>query len=122
DTLTLDILDNCLLAMSLAYAVLLLCVMAASIRDLQGVEISVLDISLNRPLCVQFQFANTFPSQWDQNNRAWKFFFNNFEVGPSNEYEVSVQHLPRNRENSQENRLEQRFMTPGKAHYLTEKS
>ncbi|XP_072001015.1 interleukin-17 receptor A isoform X2 [Engystomops pustulosus] len=84
----------------------------SSIRDLQGVEISVLDISLNRPLCVQFQFANTFPSQWDQNNRAWKFYFNNFEVGPGKEYEVSVQHLPRNREKSQENRLEQRVMTP----------
>ncbi|XP_075711812.1 interleukin-17 receptor A [Rhinoderma darwinii] len=82
----------------------------SGILKLQGAEISVLELSTSLPRCVQFQFGNTFPKQRDQNNQAWKFFYNNFEVNPGNKYHISVQHLPKE---GTENRRDQEFTAPG---------
>ncbi|KAM4035685.1 interleukin-17 receptor A [Anomaloglossus baeobatrachus] len=82
----------------------------SSIQSLQGAEISVLEVSSGRSQCVLFKFGNRFPSQRDQNNNAWKFFYNLFEVFPGNDYLVSVQHLPKE---SDVNRKEQTFKAPG---------
>ncbi|XP_073400230.1 interleukin-17 receptor A isoform X2 [Dendrobates tinctorius] len=84
----------------------------SSIQILQGAEISVLDFSSGRTRCVQFQFNNRFDSQRDHQQQEWKFFYDKFEVFPGNEYLVSVQHLPKERDGSL-NRREQRFTAPG---------
>ncbi|XP_056425921.1 LOW QUALITY PROTEIN: interleukin-17 receptor A [Hyla sarda] len=82
----------------------------SSILNLQGAEISVLELGSNRIRCVQFQFGNQFPRQRDQNNQPWKFFYNRFEVNPGNEYQISVQHLPKQED---VNRRELEFTVPG---------
>ncbi|KAG8438799.1 hypothetical protein GDO86_005116 [Hymenochirus boettgeri] len=53
-----------------------------------------MQISTNQHLCVQLQFENQFPRQSMSNKEPWRFYFNNFEVEPSQRYEVTVQHLP----------------------------
>ncbi|KAM4676321.1 interleukin-17 receptor A-like [Discoglossus pictus] len=65
----------------------------SSIQGLQGVEVSVFKKNLSRQLCVQFRFGE-FPSQLNLNDEPWEFFYNNFEVGPGNSYQIIVQHLP----------------------------
>ncbi|XP_069821076.1 interleukin-17 receptor A [Dendropsophus ebraccatus] len=81
----------------------------ASIQYLQGAEVSVLELATSRTRCVQFQFGNPFPGQRDHNNQPWKFFYNLFEVNPGNQYQISVQHLPKQK---QENRIAQEFTVP----------
>ncbi|KAM5171917.1 interleukin-17 receptor A [Mantella aurantiaca] len=67
----------------------------SSILFLQGVEISILELSTQANLCVQFQFNIQFPSQYNPNKQPWQFYYNNFEVIPGNTYYVTVQHLPK---------------------------
>ncbi|CAI9543998.1 unnamed protein product [Staurois parvus] len=67
----------------------------ASILELQGVEITVVERSTQVTRCIQYQFNNTFPSQRNPNGQPWQFYYNNFEVIPGHTYIVTVQHLPR---------------------------
>ncbi|KAM8971849.1 interleukin-17 receptor A [Pelodytes ibericus] len=67
----------------------------SSILNLQGVEVSVLHLSTNQQVCVQFHFGNVFPNPRNSENKPWKFSFNNFEVAHSDKYHVTVQNLPR---------------------------
>uniref|UniRef100_A0A8C5N444 SEFIR domain-containing protein n=1 Tax=Leptobrachium leishanense TaxID=445787 RepID=A0A8C5N444_9ANUR len=67
----------------------------SSILQLQGVEVSVLELSTSKQMCVQFHFENTFPSQVNSENKPWQFVFNNFEVDHREQYHVTVQNLPR---------------------------
>ncbi|XP_018417589.1 PREDICTED: interleukin-17 receptor A-like [Nanorana parkeri] len=67
----------------------------SSIKELQGVEISVLEVSTNVERCIQFQFNSHFTKQAHLNGQPWQFYSNNFEVNPGQEYHVTVQHLPK---------------------------
>ncbi|XP_053574832.1 interleukin-17 receptor A [Bombina bombina] len=84
----------------------------ASILQLQGVEVSILQLSNNYGLCVQFQFGNTFPDQVNKDQKEWQFFYNNFEVEPGQTYHVRVQHLPMHKYEA-ENRKELNISVPG---------
>uniref|UniRef100_G1KY25 Interleukin 17 receptor A n=1 Tax=Anolis carolinensis TaxID=28377 RepID=G1KY25_ANOCA len=67
----------------------------ASIRFLRGVELTVLQVSSNQQVCVQFDFQNDLLSQVSPSSgRPWNFSFNQFEVQPGQAYHVTVQHLP----------------------------
>ncbi|XP_053321009.1 interleukin-17 receptor A [Spea bombifrons] len=67
----------------------------SSIRNLQGVEVEVIQISTSRQNCVQFHFLEQFPKQVNFENKPWRFSFKDFEVEHSQTYLVSVQNLPR---------------------------
>ncbi|KAH0617079.1 hypothetical protein JD844_028713 [Phrynosoma platyrhinos] len=67
----------------------------ASIQYLKGVELTVLQVSSNQQVCVQFDFQNNLLFQVSPNGGGrWNFSFNQFEVQPGQVYQVTVQHLP----------------------------
>ncbi|XP_042325901.1 interleukin-17 receptor A [Sceloporus undulatus] len=67
----------------------------ASIQYLRGVELTVLQVSSNQQVCVQFDFQNNLLFQVSPNGGGrWNFSFNQFEVQPGQVYQVTVQHLP----------------------------
>ncbi|XP_074051066.1 interleukin-17 receptor A [Macrotis lagotis] len=66
-----------------------------SILFLQGAELSVLQTSTNEHLCVEFKFLNKLQQQLGPDLKRWHFTFKNFVVEPGQEYEITVQHLPK---------------------------
>ncbi|XP_075066816.1 interleukin-17 receptor A [Mixophyes fleayi] len=66
----------------------------ASIKTLQGAEISILEAGTSTTRCVQFHFGNEFPGQLNENGQQWQFSYNKFQVEPG-EYHVTIQHLPK---------------------------
>lgn len=66
-----------------------------SILFLQGAELSVLQMSTNEHLCVDFIFLNRLEQQLAPDFKRWHFTFNNFVVEPGQEYEITVHHLPK---------------------------
>ncbi|KAF6084132.1 interleukin 17 receptor A [Phyllostomus discolor] len=63
----------------------------ASILSLEGVELSVLQLTTNERLCVKFEFL----SKLQHHRKPWRFAFSHFVVEPGREYEVTVHHLPK---------------------------
>ncbi|XP_020644738.3 interleukin-17 receptor A isoform X1 [Pogona vitticeps] len=68
----------------------------ASIQYLRGAELTVLQVSTNRQLCVQFDFQDSLSFQvHPKDGGRWHFSFNQFQVQPGQMYNVTVHHLPK---------------------------
>ncbi|XP_030069979.1 interleukin-17 receptor A [Microcaecilia unicolor] len=67
----------------------------ASVLVQQGAELSVLQVSSNIQICVQFDFVNNLNSQHNPDGGPWSFMFDRFVVEPGKTYDVTVHHLPK---------------------------
>ncbi|XP_037702845.1 interleukin-17 receptor A [Choloepus didactylus] len=80
----------------------------ASILYLEGVELSVLQLSTNEALCVKFVFL----SKLEHHHKRWRFTFSHFVVEPGQKYEVTVHHLPKPIPNGDPNHQSRSFFVP----------
>ncbi|XP_043824588.1 interleukin-17 receptor A [Dromiciops gliroides] len=83
-----------------------------SILFLQGAELSVLQMSTNEHLCVEFKFLNRLQQQLRPDLNRWHFTFSNFVVEPGQEYEITVHHLPKQIPNGDPNHESVPFQVP----------
>ncbi|XP_072506255.1 interleukin-17 receptor A [Notamacropus eugenii] len=83
-----------------------------SILFLQGAELSLLQMSTNEHLCVEFTFLNRLQQQLRPDLERWQFTFNNFVVEPGQEYEITVHHLPKPMPNGDPNHKSVPFQVP----------
>uniref|UniRef100_A0A8C5JXF9 Interleukin-17 receptor A n=1 Tax=Jaculus jaculus TaxID=51337 RepID=A0A8C5JXF9_JACJA len=80
----------------------------ASILYLEGAELSILQLSTNERLCVQFEFL----SKLTHHHKRWRFTFSHFVVDPGQEYEVTVHHLPKPIPDGDPNHQSRNFLVP----------
>uniref|UniRef100_A0A8D2DQ92 Interleukin-17 receptor A n=1 Tax=Sciurus vulgaris TaxID=55149 RepID=A0A8D2DQ92_SCIVU len=80
----------------------------ASILYLEGAELSVLQLNTNERLCVELEFL----SQLNHHHKRWRFAFSHFVVEPSQEYEVTVHHLPKTIPDGDPNHLSKKLFVP----------
>ncbi|XP_077196197.1 interleukin-17 receptor A [Paroedura picta] len=86
----------------------------SSIQVLQGAEVSVLQVSSNQLVCVQFNFQNNLVQQVKPDDRRpWSFSFNRFVVQPGQRYQVTVHHLPKLSTDGNQNCRNRSYTVPG---------
>uniref|UniRef100_H3B9K7 SEFIR domain-containing protein n=1 Tax=Latimeria chalumnae TaxID=7897 RepID=H3B9K7_LATCH len=67
----------------------------ASIRYIQGMEVSVLNYATNERYCIQYDLLNGIQSQVRPNGSKWQFSFERFVAEPGQKYRVTVNNLPK---------------------------
>ncbi|XP_075839041.1 interleukin-17 receptor A isoform X2 [Microtus pennsylvanicus] len=80
----------------------------ASVLFLKGAELSVLQLSTNERLCIEFEFLDSLMNH----RNPWRFSFSHFVVDPGQEYEVTVHHLPKPRHDGDPNHKSKIILVP----------